>query len=391
MKTAAVLSLLAAVAVAKPHPHGHAQFHKRECANPTVVVVYELDGGLIDDVEAQGGVKNGTLRMEDGGDVQIAAKPEPTPSPSPAPASQPVQKAQEKPQVSESSFSSGGGGDASDFPDGELDCSVFPEKYGAVKIPWTNLGGWTGVQKPNEVSTTGFNDIMTVTTSQCEDGNCCVEGAYCSYACKPGYQKVQWPDMQGATGQSVGGLLCKDGKLRVTSSKTKQLCGKGTDKVSVKVKNKMGKNVAICRTDYPGTEAETVPVDAQPGTEVPLTCPDADNFYNWQGTKTSAQYYANPAGVSVEDGCQWGKPGGNTGNYAPMNFGVGFRDGSAWISIFQNVPTTNEKQKYTVRLEGDGMSGTCEYKDGQYCSDTGCNEKGCTVSIASGTIYYILE
>lgn len=130
-------------------------------------------------------------------------------------------------------------------------------------------------------------------------------------------------------------------------------------------------------------------MDAQPGEIQNLTCPSADRYYTWGGAKTSAQYYVNPAGVPVEKGCQWGEPGSSMGNYAPLNLGVGYSNGQAWLAIFQNAPTTTDELDYTVELVGDQISGRCRYKDGKYCSGSNyetctsaADGKGCTVSSA---------
>lgn len=110
----------------------------------------------------------------------------------------------------------------------------------------------------------------------------------------------------------------------------------------------------------------------------------------WDGKITSAQYYVNPKGVSVEKACQWGSPAEDVGNYAPMNLGVGYSNGAAWLSIFQNMPTTDAKLDYTVELVGDdggfdNFVGKCKYSNGQYCSGDdyeNCSSSGagCTVS-----------
>jgi hypothetical protein len=65
-----------------------------------------------------------------------------------------------------------------------------------------------------------------------------------------------------------------------------------------------------------------------------------------------------------------------------MNLGVGYSGGRAWLSIFQNSPTTDAKLEFSVEIKGgDDMSGSCKYSNGQYCSDTGCSpDIGCTVS-----------
>jgi SUN family beta-glucosidase len=64
--------------------------------------------------------------------------------------------------------------------------------------------------------------------------------------------------------------------------------------------------------------------------------------------------------------------------------GVGFINGKAWISLFQNAPTTSAKLDYTVEITGDNVIGKCKYSNGQYCSGdnySDCNSvAGCTVS-----------
>ena len=139
-----------------------------------------------------------------------------------------------------------------DFPDGTIDCSTFPSAYGPVKIDWAELGGWSGIQY---VTFDGhhINNINTAVPN----GEGCKPGSMCSYACPPGYQKSQWPSIQGANGQSVGGLECgTDGKLRLTNSNlSKRLCIPGTG--ATVVENKLSNNAAICRTDYPGKACRT--------------------------------------------------------------------------------------------------------------------------------------
>ena len=150
----------------------------------------------------------------------------------------------------------GGWGDDSnalkEFPDGQIDCGVFPSEYGAVPLNWLNIGGWASVQKPSIDIAGGYNDIMTVTKAQCQGETCCLEGSFCSYACPSGYLKTQWPSKQGITGQSIGGLYCQGGKLRLSKPEDKYLCVPGHQDPKVTVKNTLGQNVAICRTNYPG-------------------------------------------------------------------------------------------------------------------------------------------
>ena len=147
-----------------------------------------------------------------------------------------------------STGSASGKGLERDFPDGIIDCSTFPSDYGPIKIDWTELGGWTGIQ----YVTIQDNSITHIDTA-IPGGEGCKPGAMCSYACPAGYQKSQWPSAQGSTGQSVGGLHCKEnGKLSLTNpSLSKKLCIKGTG--ATKVQNNLSSNAAICRTDYPGT------------------------------------------------------------------------------------------------------------------------------------------
>ncbi|EME49767.1 hypothetical protein DOTSEDRAFT_68521 [Dothistroma septosporum NZE10] len=429
--------LSAAVAVSAAQPHGHHQHqhvHKARnadaapgyvtVAGPTEIV-YVLNGQTISEAEVQQGIKNGSLVFANDGQLTpkpagtykappayaapssstasststtLAAKATPTQYNADSSAAAAVQSTVSNIVPSYGGGSSGTGvwgsdatGIDSDFPDGQLDCSTFPSAYGAVAVHWTGLGGWTGVQSPGSSTGNGYGNIMTVTS-----GGSCTEGAYCSYACPPGYQKSQWPTTQGSTGQSVGGLKCSGGKLHLTNpSMCTQLCMKGSDQVEILVQNKMTQNVAVCRTDYPGTESETVPVDVPGGGQSNLTCPDADNYYKWQGGKTSAQYYVNPAGVSVEDGCQWGQSGNPWGNFAPLNLGVGYSNGAAWLSIMQNAPTTDAKLDFCVEIIGDGVSGTCKYSNGQYCGganyDDCSSTTGCTVSLSSGTATFVFS
>jgi len=444
MKSVSLALLTAAVAVAAAQPHAnhrHAHLHKRAdatevawVAGPTVVA-YILNGQPISEEDVKAGIANGTLVWSNGS-IEPAASPvassatsaPPSPpaysAPSSAPAPPPASSAPSPSPSPESNWSPPSGGPPSGspwgdhgpgngppsggphgppsggawggsaqgvdtpFPDGEVDCSDFPDQYGAVPVPWTGHDGWIGIQTPKSFSG-GFGDILTALS-----GEGCTEGAFCSYACPPGYQKSQWPQTQGATGQSIGGLQCKGGKLYLTNSAlSKNLCIQGASPVNVQVQNKMGEQVAVCRTDYPGTESETVPLDSQPGSTTPLTCPDANNYYTWQGAHTSAQYYVNPAGVSVEDGCQWGSDANPWGNFAPMNLGVGYSNGAAWLSIFQNAPTTDAKLDFAVEIVGDGISGTCKYSNGQYCGganyDDCSSTTGCTVSLSSGTATFV--
>lgn len=284
----ATLPLLAsaqAIAVGSGnHRHGH--FHKRREGldvekrqdidfHTEIVTVCDLNGQIISQEECDEGIAAGRLVWADG-ELSIAAasyapptssaaptsastssvytpppttSSTPTPTPTPSSTSSAVKSTPTKSSSSSSSFE--GSGLDTPFPD-DISCSEFPSDYGAVPISWMGLGGWIGIQTANIAGASGLDDIMTTIADMCFGDDCCTEGAYCSYACPAGYQKAQWPTAQGATGQSVGGLLCSDGKLTLTNPNFDTLCIKGTDKVTVKVESELDEGAAICRTDYPG-------------------------------------------------------------------------------------------------------------------------------------------
>lgn len=409
--TLAITLATAGLAMAQPHHHQHRHHHKRGqvVARGDSILEYELNGKPISAAAVCKGIKEGTLMWADGkapeGACEAASAmlaPTSTPTPTPTPAaffeeSSPSSSSTTPPAFTSSTASSassasapastpssggsaGGQGLDRDFPNGQIDCHEFPSDYGAIPLNYLGLGGWSGIQYislwDNLVS-----DIKTAIT-----GDDCHDGAMCSYACPPGYQKSQWPSTQGSTGQSVGGLECKNGKLHLTNPDlSKKLCVQGVG--GVHIKNTLSEEVAVCRTDYPGTEAETVPLRA--GADVqPLTCPDGEKYFKWQGKTTSAQYYVNPKGVSTEKGCQWGDGSQPIGNWAPINLGVGQNNGK-WLSIFQNSPTTNEKLDFNVKLKGDNLSGSCRYEGGRFYSEAGSNDSGCTVEVLSGDAYFI--
>jgi SUN family beta-glucosidase len=357
MKFATTVVLTAAAAqLILAQPHGHAHHHKKHIQNVSVVkrdmaTVYVNESGdviSLDDVCT--GLAAKKLRFKDGdAPADLCDKPAPAPSttaPSITAAPEPTssaagaafyeastteaassaapsstQEASSAPAAASSAApspkkgSSGGKGLDSEFPDGELDCKTFPSDYGAIPVDYLGHNGWIGIQKVSIAN----NFVQDIVTGISGDG--CTDGSMCSYACPPGYLKSQWPSTQGATGQSVGGLECSDGKLKLTNPDlSKSLCIKGTG--GVKAKNKASDVVSICRTDYPGTESETVPVVVDAGSEEELACPDSGTYYKWKGMATSAQYYLNPIGTGPEDACQWGSAGSKKGNWAPINFGV---------------------------------------------------------------------
>jgi hypothetical protein len=148
---------------------------------------------------------------------------------------------------------------------------------------------------------------------------------------------------------------------------------------------------------YSGDEKMSIPLDVLPGSTNRLACPDTKKFWKTQsGAGTSAQYYINLPGYSVEKACVWGQPGDNFGNYAPANLGVGISDGVAYVSIFRNYPSQPDaKLPYTVTIEGGNMP--CQYRNGQICRGEGysiCESEGnagCTVGASSGTVTFVLS
>ena len=427
-----VATTAAAIAAAQPHRHQHRHVHgvKRDVTitenvpGPTVVA-YELNGHEIDVDQVCAGIADGSLKWAEGGApsgvcsltaVSTSAAPTSTSLTSaiglttshiqPMSSSDTAAKSYEQfssakayssgpptsistksatsvlassisaaPAAPSTTTSSGnssryGGLDMStSFPDGTVDCSDFPSQYGAVHIDYLKMGGWIGLQEASDTA-----NIITGIA-----GQTCDEGWMCSYACPPGYQKSQWPSQQGSTGQSIGGLKCSHGKLRLTNPNlSSSLCVRGTG--GVQAKNNAGSVVSICRTDYPGTESETIPVALQPGSSEELACPEAASYYIWEGKSTSAQYYLNPPGYGPSEACQWGRSSQPIGNYAPLNFGVGSKDGTTWLSIMANKPTTTATYPGTVEIQGN-ISGSCKYENGMFHSATGSNSDGCTVSL----------
>ncbi|TVY88881.1 Secreted beta-glucosidase [Lachnellula willkommii] len=286
---------------------------------------------------------------------------------------------------SSKSSSSSSTGSWPDYVSGSLSCSSFPDKYGAVALDWMNNGGWSGLQHTPNFSGVlgavgGLIDLISTPSS-------CQENTFCSYACPAGYQKSQWPSSnQGSTAQSVGGLYCDtNGKLQLTNPDVKQLCIAGAGGVTVE--SSVGNVISICRTDYPGTEAETVPLSLNSGDKgIDLCNPDKATYYSWEGAGTSAQYYLNPSGNSPSDACTWNVAGSGLGNYSPVNLGTGATDGQTYLSIFGNYPTLTDFTKWTLDYDVsfivDGTKSPCKYKNKTFYDINGnpTDHTGCTVS-----------
>ncbi|KAJ4305688.1 Protein BZZ1 [Kalmusia sp. IMI 367209] len=428
-----VAIITTAVATALAKPHGHAHRHGAAKRGDAVVyapgpvetvVVYELNGHTISEEEVRNGIANGTLTWGEDGTlsstiaaVSIASTPTPTADThalennhvgeEPQPIEQSVPLASKSMSEPESTLPTeiaktpqyqpvDEDGNCSDcdkeFPNREFDCGEFPAGFGAIHLGNEGLGGWSGIQAPAKRDVNGYHDIMTVPTGSCPHGDCCTRGRFCSYACPNPYLKMSFPKMQGARKESVGGLFCnKDGKLEMADgSLAKTLCGRGSTRMRVLIQSKLSKPVSICRTDYPGTESETLPLTIQPGETKEIANPDQGKYFFWDNKPTSAQYYINNQGVEESRACTWGNGQGDTGNRAPVNLGTSFDDinmNTGFPAIFPNKPTNPDaKLNFAIQFTGDGVSNPCSYKNGQYClADGKCNTgDGCTSSVADG-------
>lgn len=415
----ALAATLVAGAAAQPHAHKHrhinakkhehAVVEKRDAVTVTSVVAatvteYVLDGKKVSVQQAEDGIKGGDFIVI-GSTTPTFTPPPPPPPPSSTSsiASSSSTQAAQFFELKASSSSSAppppsstptaaaaptATGLDSPFPTGDdaPSCDVFPSAWGAIPVDWLGTKGWTSLQQPSN----GFTPGVKIASIVAPTSGGCVPNTFCSYACPPGYHKSQWPqDSQGATGQSVGGLWCdSSNKLRLTRPDHPNICEQGAG--GVVVKNSLSSQVAVCGTDYPASENMVVPLQATPGGTFPLTNPDSTTYYVWEGKPTTAQYYINPAGVSVEDGCQWVNPNlpDSSGNWAPNNIGVGKDStGTTYISIFNNSPTSHALLDYNVRIHGD-VSIECTLENGVYSSGDG---NGCTTAISKPGGQAIIE
>lgn len=258
------------------------------------------------------------------------------------------------------------------FEDGVYDCDSLPTGQGVVAVDW--ISGLNG----------GYTSIMNMngdTSSTCQDGY------YCSYACQAGMSKTQWPSNQPSSGISVGGLQCRNGKLYRSNQDSEYLCLWGEQ--SANFVSQLEKDVAICRTDYPGSENMNVPTLLEAGSSVPVSVVDSDTYFTWKGGKTSSQYYVNNAGVSVEDGCIWGTAGSGVGNWAPVVLGAGKVGSNTYLSLIPN-PNNKNAPNYNIKIQGvNGAAtvGSCSYVDGSY--EGGNGSDGCTFTLTSGEAEFL--
>lgn len=443
--TCTLAAALVAGVAAQPQHHQHAHHHARKQAGskvekrePSLVTeyvvaatetVYKLGGEVLDGEAAKKGLDGGNLvvvgesnptytppppppkstsevasatlgaqfieKVSSSSSVASPAPPPATSSTTPIPTSiastpsTPASSASKAKTSTGSAPSSSGSGQGSSgsqgqgvdstFPSGKVKCSEFPSAYGAVALSWLNMGGWSGIQYVPDY-TTSSSSISKIITGIA--GDSCTSGAMCSYACPPGYQKTQWPKAQGSTKESIGGLYCNsDGYLELTRPEYTTLCDAGAGGVTIQ--NDLSEVVATCRTDYPGTESMVIPALAGPGESVAVCNPIQNEYYVWDNSGTSAQYYINKKGYGTKDACVWNSavdPDG-AGNWSPLILGVGkASDGVTYISIFQNLPTSHAKLDFNVEITGD-VSIECSYINGVWSSGT---DKGCTTGVRSG-------
>ncbi len=257
----------------------------------------------------------------------------------------------------------------SKFEDGTIKCSAFPTGQGVIPVDWLGFDSWTTI-----------TDGSAVPASSCEEGH------FCSYACQPGMSKTQYPSYQPVSGSSIGGLLCKNGYLYRTNTDADYLCEWGVD--SAEVVSTISDSVSICRTDYPGSENMVIPTVVNGGASQLLTVVNEDSYYQWEGLKTSAQYYVNNAGISPSDGCIWGTESGTVGNWAPIEFGAGYSSGISYLSLIPN-PNNRQGANFNVRIEanpGSTILGECKYENGLFNGGA----DGCTVSVTSGKAKFVI-
>jgi hypothetical protein len=159
------------------------------------------------------------------------------------------------------------------FPDGKIPCSQFPSDF-AVRVPWQNMGGWASV-----VSYSGQNAEGRLLGLANQVNKTCFSGTFCGYNCPDGMLPGQWPvSRQGAGGESVGGLECKNDLLYLTRPEvTQNLCIDGSDQATALIVNNLDKVVSICATNYPGRKS--------------IFAPDIPNIMQAQKTRPCGKKY----------------------------------------------------------------------------------------------------
>lgn len=375
MKFLLSATALLSLALAAPANHNHQHVHLNKRAVVTTVVYVDGSGNTIAAPTSSGTSVSSVVTTTSSSSSSSAATTSATTS------SAATSSSTSSSATASSTGSSGSSGSYGDlgafedpsekFEDGVYDCDTLPTGQGVVPITW--IDGLNG----------GFSSIMD---QQGETSSTCKDGFYCSYACQAGMSKTQWPSEQPSNGISVGGLLCKNGKLYRSNKDEEYLCKWGAQKANFV--SEISKDVAICRTDYPGSENMNIPTLLSGGGKAPVSVVDSDNYYTWKGGKTSTQYYVNDAGVSVEDGCIWGEEGSGIGNWAPVVLGAGTTGGNTYLSLIPN-PNNKSKPNYNIKIVGEDdatVVGDCKYENGNY---NGHGSDGCTVTLTSGTAKFV--
>lgn len=310
--------------------------------------------------------------------TSVAPQPEPSPKADSSAEASANAKADGNADANASAQVQSSAANGGDFVDGTIPCNQFPKNVnGIVELPWVGLNGWSSIRPPWGGS-----------------HNECVEGAYCSYACKPGMTKTQWPENdQPESGESIGGLICRNGKLYRTRP-GHALCENGAD--TAYIKSSLGQSVYFCQTDYPGSENMVIPTLVEPNSQSKLTVIDQNSSYRWRGKKTSGQFYIQKAGKDITNACVWGTVDRDFGNFSPAVAGVSRTDDNGQVITWMSI-TINPEAKVDpvlnynieIKAENDGKSSTsieCSYINGQVI---GGQNGGCTVA-CKGTCYYHL-
>ncbi|CAJ2501102.1 Uu.00g039550.m01.CDS01 [Anthostomella pinea] len=429
----AVAATLATGAAAQPHQHGHHAHHKKRLNSPgekrevettyvpATVTQYILGNDEVTPEEAKAGLDKGLYIVvgettptytapsapavtsasskEDGVFIEEATSSSSssstssttlttstTPSPTPSPTTSVISTAE--PEATSATSSDSGSNDSTstgldtEYEDGACDCDDFSciAKYGALALDYLGYGGFSGIQYTPDYSP-GASAISFIETAISKpDGK---TGFY-SYACPENYFKSQYPEAQGRTGESIGGLYCNsNGKLERTRRDHKTLCEEGIGGITIV--NNMSKGTSVCRTDYPGTEAMVIPLDVTAGGTFSLANVDSEDYYSWTGKSTTFQYYLNKQGVTAEDGCRWTCADDPTGcgNWAPTVIGAGqSSDGNTYVGLFANSAISKATLDFNVLISGDVDGGVdCHYKVG---SGYAVDNNGCTVSFGKG-------
>lgn len=250
-----------------------------------------------------------------------------------------------------------------------IPCSEFPSsQHGVVPLTWLAEGPWSSIQRVDN-----YDPNVTKLNIR-EQSPRCEPGCMCAYACKPGYGETQWPQASGPNGESIGGLYCNDkGMLEMTNPRWNELCRPSA--ANVKIENRLGDVISTCRTAYPGNEAMVIPAIAPANSEIALFTPLETDYISPQGGKTSAHYYVNNAGVSVEKACVWESTPelkDSAGDISPVVIGAGVAadTGITFLSISKNHKCES-KLNFNIFITGH-VGADCWYVDGKMPKPEGC-------------------